>query len=405
MTSIENKQTLYASYLLLGLLMSIPVSPVLTSLFELAVYVLFLATPELRRRFISTLSQPMVTSGLLLCSFIVLSSLWSPAPWEEKLEHIISWRKVLLLPIAASLFYSPKLKQIFLVTFIISMSCFAIVSWAAYLFDLQLFNKQPNNLLRNHATQGIVFFVAAFSSITLLLYQKGLSTLVKITCVIACIALLSNCFFIVTSRSAYVAGLIFVICTTIYAKRKKIILLMPIVCLIFVSILYLSPTPHHQIKKVWTEIAEINENPTITSSGARVIFWQNTLSILQDTPLTGHGLKSMALEYKKEISGKSGWESTITRDPHNQYLLILVEQGAVGLIIFFCFIFYCVKQKPERIYTHIGRSVLLVWLGNSMFNGHFSASVEGKFIFLWCGAMLATPLSKNLKAPHDNPLN
>lgn len=405
MTSIENKQTLCARYLLLGLIVSIPVSPTLTSFLELAIYTLFLVTPELRKRFTSTLSQPIVTSGLILCGFIVLSSLWSSAPWEEKLEHIISWRKILFLPIAASLLYSSKLKQIFLVTFIISMSCFAIVSWAAYLFDFQLLNKHPNHLLRNHATQGIVFFVAAFSSTILLFYQKHLCSKYKAVFFIASIIILSNCFFITTSRSAYVAGLILAICFTIYAEKKKSIFFAPIACLIFTGILYLSPTPHSQIKKVWSEIVNVNTTSTITSSGARLVFWQNTIPIIKKTPLAGHGLKSMALEYKKEIDGQNGWESTITRDPHNQYLLILVEQGAVGLIIFFCFIFYCFKQKSERLYTHIGRSVLLVWLGNSMFNGHFSASVEGKFIFLWCGAMLATPLSKNLKAPHDNPLN
>ena len=121
--------------------------------------------------------------------------------------------------------------------------------------------------------------------------------------------------------------------------------------------------------------------------------------MIKNTPLSGHGLKSMAVEYKKEIDGQSGWKSTITQDPHNQYLLILVEQGAIGLFIFFIYIFCCFKQKPERIYMHIGRSVLLVWIGTSMFNGHFSASVEGKFIFLWCGAMLSQTATKNLMNP------
>lgn len=160
--------------------------------------------------------------------------------------------------------------------------------------------------------------------------------------------------------------------------------------------LFLSPTPHAQIKKVWTEITNIESSNRLTSSGARVVFWKNTLPIVKNASLTGHGLKSMQLEYEKQVKGQNGWKGTVTRDPHNQYLLILVEQGIVGLIIFFIFIYFCFKQRPENIYMGIGRSILLVWLGTSMFNGHFSASVEGKFIFLWCGAMLSQTATKNL---------
>ncbi|EGG94346.1 putative O-antigen ligase [gamma proteobacterium IMCC1989] len=403
MNQIDNKQTLFASYLLLALLVSIPVSPVATSLLEVAIYTLFIATPELRKRFISSLSQPMIASGLFLCGFIILSSLWSSAPWEDKLEHIVSWRKILLLPIAASLFYEPDFKKRFLLTFIISVFIFSIISWATHLFDWQL-SKQANGLLRNHATQGVVFFVAAFSAMSLALHQNN-SSKTKILLLLISLIILANCFFISTSRSGYVAGFILTICITIFFSQKKAMYLIPIISLIFISILYISPTPHAQIKKVWTEVINIDNSTHITSSGIRVTFWKNTIPIIKNTPITGHGLKSMKIEYEKIMEGRTDWKSTVTTDPHNQYLLILVEQGIAGLIVFFIFIFFCFKQKTEKLYMHIGRSVLLVWLGTSMFNGHFSASVEGKFIFLWIGAMLAVPPREKLKASHDTALN
>jgi len=388
MALLETKRSKFAQHLLFLLPAVIVVSPPLTSLFEVAIYFLFFITPELRRRFTSILSQPMVISGLAFCLLIVLSSLWSDAPWEEKSRHIISWRKIFLLPIAASLLYNSELKQRFLLTFIISIGVFATISWLGYLFSLELPNP-PNSLLRNHSTQGVIFSVAIFSAIALLFHAKNLTPKIKLALTIAGLIILTNYFFISTSRSGYVAGLILAICIVLYSGKKRIIFFVPIVCLVFASILYFSPTPHAQIKKVWTEITNIDNSQELTSSGARIVFWKNTIPIIKNAPPAGHGLKSMSLEYEKQIKNQTGWKSTITRDPHNQYLLILVEQGIIGLIVFILFVFFCFKQKTEKIYMHIGRSILLVWLGTSMFNGHFSASVEGKFIFLWCGAMLA----------------
>jgi O-antigen ligase len=397
MNSSNNNITSWASYILMALPISIALSPPLTSLLEAILYTLFIFTPELRKRFVDSLSQPMVMFGFLLCFVIFLSSLWGDAPWEAKIEHMISWRKILLLPIAISLINTPILKDRFLLAFIISVMFFAILSWASYLSEINLF-KEPHKMLRNHATQGMVFFIAAFSSASLLAYRKNLSLTIKITLGLALLIIISNGFYISTSRSGYAIGLVLITCFGLYTGGKKSIALSLGLLIITMFTLYLSPTSSQQIKKTWGEAIHIDGSQKITSGGARVTFWKNTIPVIKTSPIIGHGLKSLPLEYAKQVKGLEGWQGVTTRDPHNQYLLLLAEQGLIGLLALFAFIGSCFFQKTDAFYRLMGISVLLGWMTTSLFNGHFSASVEGKFLFLWCAAMLSMPLPNQQKA-------
>jgi O-antigen ligase len=397
MITEENRYTIWASGLLVMLPAVIVISPSLTALLEIALYALFILNPELRKRFVASLTQPIVIFGFLLCFFIIISSLWSAASWDIKLEHIRSWRKILLLPMAACLIDTPKMKDRFLFVFIIAIAFYALLSWFSYASDIHLFNKEANELLRNHATQGMIFFVGSFVCISFLLYKKNISLKLKIIFSLFTLLILSNFFIVSTSRSGYLIGAVLTVCFGLFLRGKKAMILAPTLFVVLLGVLYISPTPHQRILQMWDEIINVQDTENITSGGARVVFIKNTIPIILDSPIFGHGLKSMSIEYAKQVIDIKSWKGNTTRDPHNQYFLLLAEQGVIGLLIFFSFIGSCFFQKVEPIYKYLGVSVLLGWMATSLFNGHFSASVEGKFIFLWCGAMLAMPLSKHQK--------
>lgn len=385
----------YATIIIFILPASIVISPSLTAFFEVILYTLFIGSSELRRRFILSLKQPIVILGGAFFLFIAASSLWSSAPIESILEHLKSWRKILLLPIAISLITNENLKDRFLIYFVASMTVCAIISWIFFIGDFTYNYRGAEALLRNHATQGISFFVAAFTSIFLIFHKKNTKHTFKILLTLSFFIIFTNSFIISTSRSSYIIGMVLIICFGFYANKKTASILIPILLITSISILYFSPTPYKQINKIWQEIQNTENAKDITSGGARVVFLKNTIPIIIESPIIGHGLKSMPIEYAKQVKDTLGWQSVITSDPHNQYILILAEQGIIGLLLFFGFIIACFYQKAEPFYKYIGLSVLLGWMTTSLFNGHFSASVEGKFIFLWCGAMLSAQLPRH----------
>ena len=78
-------------------------------------------------------------------------------------------------------------------------------------------------------------------------------------------------------------------------------------------------------------------------------------------------------------------------DPHQQYLHIGAEHGLVGLFLFFlaigCWLLTKVPKRP--IFFVAGIAVLLGTMANGLANGHFSAFVEGRFVWITVAAYLA----------------
>ncbi len=392
MDTTENRRVAWATSVLLTLPFVNVLSPTLTGVLEVVLYLLFVVTPELRKRFVASLSQPMVICGFCLYFIIMISSFWSGADWEVKLEVLRGCRKILLLPMAVSLINTSLWKDRFLLVLILSVTAIGILSWFSWISGITVY-KPAEGILRNHGTQGMVFFVVAFASACMVMYHKGLSSKIKGILAGCFLVTISNSVIITTSRSAYILGIVLVGCFGLYAGGKRAVWITPLLLALTAVIFSLSPTPHHQITKGWNNMMNVENAGENTSAGLRVIFWKNTLPVIKSSPIIGHGLKGFEAEYAKHVAGIEGWKGIVTDDPHNQYLFMLAEQGILGLLALFAFILSCVFQKTGPLYRLLGLSVLVGWMATSFFNGHFSSSVEGRFIVLWCAAMLSMPLA------------
>jgi len=94
------------------------------------------------------------------------------------------------------------------------------------------------------------------------------------------------------------------------------------------------------------------------------------------------------------VEGQKGWQGQPVGDPHNQYLRILVEYGLVGLILFLLFIFSFFRQGIKGPFYIMGIGVVLAWCATSMFSAHFTTFIEGRFLMIWCGALLSLSTSQ-----------
>lgn len=402
----DNKLISFATYLMLILPAAVVISPPFSNLLELILCILFLSSYELRNRFVESFKQPIVKFGFLFVILIVLSSFWSDASLEIKKEAIISWRKIILLPMVVSLINTSNLKDRLITTFIIFSTVIAVFSWCLYITEIS-FSKLPNEILRNHVTQTMVFFLSAFFSINLLIYKQNLSLKYKGFLIAALIILLSNSFIISTSRSGYLLGLVLTVFCGFFIGGKKSLIVTPALLLLMSLFLYLSPTANNQVKKAVSNIVEVESAEEYSSAGIRMVFWENTIKIVSPPTVLGSGLKSFESEYEKVIlkqeasKTRTSWKSIVSSDPHNQYLLILVEQGLLGIFIFVIFIASFFYQKVDSYYRVLGLAVLCGWMATSLFNGHFSSSVEGRLVLLFSAAMLSMPISSGLRKPEN----
>lgn len=387
-------------WLIVLLMTAILFSPPLANLFELSLFLMFICSGTLRRRLGLVLSQPIVVATLAFYLMLFLATTYSIATWSESLGACWGWRKILLLPIAAALFDDESWKYRIALIFIGITSTCATLSLATNFFGIGLYKYPIGIIIRNHATQGIMFSVAAFTAAILLILNANKFSLVQKWLLAFSIAILTcNVIYITPGRSGYLALIVLGITLAyshIHSKKKFAI---PALIILAIPLLLLSsPTVRQRVTQGFNEAVAFENKPGdkggSTSIGLRMSLWSNTIVLIREHPALGYGTGSFQIAYKNIVLEKNDWEKQMIHDPHNQFLKITAEHGVIGLIIFLSIILAAFRQKPTFIFYSLGAGVLLAWCGNSLFSSHFSTFSEGRFIFIWCGVMFA---HENLK--------
>jgi O-antigen ligase len=204
--------------------------------------------------------------------------------------------------------------------------------------------------------------------------------------------LISNVLYLTPGRSGYIAFLILAmifIWTSMSGKQRY--WGSAIAVLLLGLLLYSSTTARQRIYQAYNQFMTYQESQEYSSIGIRIIMLKNTYQIIMERPIFGHGTGGYTEAYRHQIitNDETGWKAQLSSDPHNQYLIITAEQGIFGLIAFLAFIFSAFLQKGTDKYRIMGLAILLAWCTTSLFSSHFSTYSDGRFLYLWCGAMLA----------------
>jgi len=147
-----------------------------------------------------------------------------------------------------------------------------------------------------------------------------------------------------------------------------------------------------QIEKGVVEAATAySKDVPISSLGIRVVMWGNVLQMIKDKPLLGSGSGSFRHDYSHRVKDIAGWRGRVSDDPHQQYLHIAAEYGLVGLFLFLIAIssWFFSHYDFRCPYQMAAIAFLIGTMANAFANGHFSAFVEGRFVWIF----LATGLS------------
>lgn len=379
-----------ARWIIAATMVALLFSPPLTTLAELVLVACFVVSADLRERARRALGQPLVVAALALYAVISVGSLFSIVPWDNSLDAWWGWRKLLLLPLAAASFDEAHWKQRLAWVLIGVATLCAIASYLTLLLDIGLYKYAAGIVIRNYATQGMIFAVAAFTAAVLWHSALDLKRSRRRFLEISFVLLVANIVYVTPGRSGYLV--LVVLCATFAVSsmwgrvRYGLVVLVPALA---VLLLATSPVARDRISQALHQIKNYEQSQELTSMGSRVVMWGNTLDLIGQRPWFGYGTGGFEEAYRREVNGVSGWQGTVASDPHNQFLKFTAEYGLLGLAVFLAFILSAFWQKASSSYRILGLGVLVSWCATSLFSSHFSAFSEGHFLFLWCGAMLA----------------
>lgn len=384
-----------ARWLLIGLSITILFSPFLSNVIEITLFGLFIFNKDLRARFWHFKNQPLLLASGLFIFLLTIDCFYSVAPLKETLESLWGWRKILLLPLGLVLFNDALWKNKFaysLMTFVGIVSLFCMLF---YFLELNVRGQEPGVLIRNHATQGMIFSATLFLMGVFLLFKKHILPIRSTWFLGLMLMILGVLVYMTPGRSGYLAFMVMTVYLGYLLFRAKLYKMLSVVFLLSSSLLLTSPLVQDRIELGVKEMQHVDPASIESSSmGMRMVLWKHTIELIRDRPLLGFGTGGFEEAYSQKIKDNPDWEKNIMHDPHNQFLKIWVEMGMLGLIIFLSMLASSLFQKSSKMYFHLGIGVLLAWCATSLFSSHFSTFTEGRFIYIWLGIMLASESNK-----------
>ena len=143
-----------------------------------------------------------------------------------------------------------------------------------------------------------------------------------------------------------------------------------------------------RVKEAVSEISNYKPGQSRTSIGQRFDWWTVSVRLMKEKPLFGHGTGSYESAHRKAIRNS---RIAPTDNPHNEYLFIGVQFGAVGLALFCLVIILQLQEakglgKKDRQLLH---GVLLALLAGSIMNSLLFDSQQGHFYLFMSSALLA----------------
>jgi O-antigen ligase len=379
---------------------SVLFSPPVMNLAALLLLAVILCSAELRQSLWDTWRLPMVKFVLLFYAVMIVGTTYSIAPKDVAVRMAIGWSKLLLVPIALSLFADTRWKLRFLKAFVGVVAVCSVISFGLWIFeiDLPVASKERGIFLRNHATQGMAFAVGAFGALLLAL-ESGAGRL-RYLYALSGLLLLGNIALVTIGRSGYLVAIVCAIGAVsgyVFFGQRRLGVRGVVGAVLLVvgvaSILVLVPTSRERMLLGVQEVKSYDQATEVTSMGIRMIFWKNTLEMIREQPMIGYGTGAFGTAYDRKIEGRTGVAATPAGDPHNQYMKITAENGLVALLVFFGFLVAAARQRCAAPYRILGLCVLASWCATSLFNSHFSTFNEGNFIYAWLGIMLAPPVA------------
>ena len=334
-------------YLIILFALTLPLSRALVSFFIILFPLIWIIEGNYKAKY-QIIKETKVFYPLLALFFLSIISLFWTSEYDD------AKRVVRLLSYFLSLFVivtSLKVKYIdkVITAFLSGMFISESITYGVY-FKLWTFKhatpQDPSPFM--HHIEYSIFL--AFTSILLLnrLISKKYILKEKLFFFFFFLTVTGNLFIGIgrSGQVSYIAAIIVMAILHFKISLKSIILSILLLTSIFGTSFVLSKNFHNRVITTQNEIQGILHGNLNSSWGIRVGFWITTFHILEKDPLLGVGIGDYKISQRDEItSGKYDYFSASTKNfissnhPHNEYLLILLETGLVGLSFFIYFLY------------------------------------------------------------------
>lgn len=337
-------------------------------------------------------------AALALMLLAAVGTLWSQGTHEDVLLFLNKYSKLLLVPILVTVLVDSTDRRRGLIAITAGLSLSLALSYglsAGVLPAVWPLTGSASNpsALKNYISHSIfmAYGVLVFSVLAWQATSVGQRWLW-----VALAALAGVNVLLMQGRTGYlVLAAIAVVALFEVWRWRGIAAAAVLMAAAFAAAFAMSPAFKQRVALAVTEAQQWNPDVASTTSvGMRLEWYQSSLKMIRDHPILGVGTGGFPKVYGDRVAGT---DRNAARNPHNQYLLIAVELGMVGLgaLLFF---FYCharvSARLPDPANRVLARGLLALMLVGCLFNSFLLDHNEGVFFCWLTGLFFAGAIPK-----------
>jgi O-antigen ligase len=385
---------------------SIPISVAFDNVLLAVIALAWLAAGEFRGKLSIIRENPVALAALALFGLFIAGLCYGTGYAGDGLHYLLKYLDLLFVPAFLTIFQDAKTRERALVAFGLAAVASVMVSYLAYLnllAESPLLSRQPGYPIGFKASVThslIVTFSAYLFALLARAEQDGRRRMAYIALALFAV---HNVIFIGFGRTGYVlVTLLFAYFFVVTFGRRGLMLISVIALATFLTAYATSGIFHQRIDAAAQEFSEWERGkPSASSVGERLEYYMNSIKIIRAHPLAGTGTGSFPAEYARAVEGRN---MMATVNPHNEYLMIAVQLGVIGLaslIYLFSRQWQTAGRLEQPLHRDLARGVVITFAAGCVFNSLLVDHTEG-LLFAWLTALAFAVPMKPTASPAES---
>jgi O-antigen ligase len=337
--------------------------------------------------------QPFLIYCLFFC-YLLVSVFLVGSSSAGIFDGLRKYREIIFMPfLAFFISYQKNLTHVAIRAFLIAMGVTLLFSYLRCFDDITLFrhlnletllaklgDKNNPTIFKFHITHNFFMAFATLLWAYFTIYFWQTRRVLAASLGLICLLGLFNIFFMIQGRIGYLVIFVALLYFFIDKYRVKGFLVgMMILCFATLFLYNFSNNFHSRINVGLSDLFWWNLSiPNETSVGLRAEFIYQSLKIAKEHLFFGVGIGNFGQAY---ADNTLGFGFTQSKNPHNQYILFLIETGVIGLGAFLYLNYICwnCSKHLSLFWMHATRIVLLSYGVGNLFNSFLFDSAESLF--------------------------
>ena len=403
----ESYQLVLARWFAVLTLWLVPISTAGVNLGSGAFALMALTSPEVWRRAGSLrLRSPAGFTALVLFVALTLSVSYSASGLHEASDFLMKYRKLLFIPLLylvfagddASAWASMAVWGLFAalgVTMLLTYTNY--FGWTAWgpMHGPDVLTKPW--VFKDHISGGLMMAFLVCLSFSLAKATKRAAGS-KALYVVALLAMV-NVLFVLQGRTGQVVAIAYIAIYLVihatqfrrYDKRTRWLALLGTVTVCACVATFVLYSKHSRLADTGQEITQFETQNKTTSMGVRLEFYRRSIELISQRPIAGFGVGSVRSEFERLASTQSGARATMASNPHNEFFLMGVQLGLIGVALFVWFLVTVGKECQRLIEPArgIANGYLFAFVVGCLANSLLLNFTEGNLFVFLIGILIA----------------